>query len=196
MVRPWTLLNLNTDDLRPETSCPCRTMDRAPSDNKSDDGDGSAGEGRRQGFACPFVKSDPIRHHHACARFTLARVSDVGLHIRRKHPEEAKRVEEAKKMRKDRGKKKTDKERGYVLWDDLFPGQPRPDSPYAGTEVVELFRALVIEYIGEQGEEVLSADGRMALMGCLADVNARSSDMQPAQVFGQGPCATGNGAEV
>ncbi len=184
------MLNLDIDDSQPKTSY--RTMDRATCDNIADEGDGSSGDGRRHGFVCPFVRSDPIRHH-ACACFKLARVSDVGLHIRRKHPEEAKRMEEAKKMRmdeakkrRDTGKKKTDKERWYALWDDLFQGQPRPANPYAGTEVVELFRALVMGYIGEQGEKAVSADGRMALMGCLAYVKARSSDMQPAKVSAQG----------
>jgi hypothetical protein len=89
-------------------------------------------------------------------------------------------------MKTKKGKKKTNKERWNALWDDLFPGQTRPTMPYTGTEVVELSRALMMEYIEQQREEVLSADGETALMGYLAYVKVRSLDMRPGNVSGQG----------
>ena len=128
---------------------------------------------------CPLFKSNPIRHR-ACMGFKLGRVADVRQHLTRKHPEEA------KKMKSKKGKKRTHRERWNALWDDLFPGQTRPAMPYTGTEVVELCSALMSEYIEQQREEVLSADGETALKGYLAYVKVRSLDMRPGNVSGQG----------
>lgn len=161
-------------------------MNHPPCNNIDVNGDasGRAGSpGSHQGFACPFVKSDPI-FHHPCTRFMLRRVSDVKQHLRREHPEEA------RKVARGRGKKNTDEERWYALWEDLFPGRARPATPYAGT-VVELFGALVTEYIEQQREEV-SADGQTALMGCLAYIRARSLGMRPGNVSSQGATDVSN----
>ncbi len=183
-------VTFNIDDLQPKTSCP--KMDRAPCDRMAGDADAGFGDGHQHGFVCPFVRSEPIRHN-ACTGFKLTRVTDVGLHLRRKHPQEAERMKEAKEMRmeaakrmgKGTGEKKTDKERWYALWDDLFPGQPRPASPYAGTEIVELVCAVVMGYLEKPGAETLSADVRMGFMRFLEHVKTGSSDQQLGKVSGQ-----------
>lgn len=159
-------------------------MDRPMCGNDIDDRDKSASasagsQAPHQGWACPLFKSDPI-HHYACMAFKLGRVSDVRQHLVRKHPEEAKR------MKTKKGKKKTNEGRWYALWDDLFPNQTRPPNPYTGIEVVELLSAFVTEYSEQRREEVASADGQTALMGCLAYVKTRALDGKPGDLSDQG----------
>jgi hypothetical protein len=118
-----------------------------PQSDDGADGTGADGTGAERAeqpadrleLACPFFKRYPIRHSK-CIRYTLTRTSDVAQHLRRRHNEEAKKV-------KNRGRRgATVEERWYIIWDALFPGQPRPAVPYINREAVG---ALITRHGGE-----------------------------------------------
>lgn len=156
-------------------------MGRSPCGNGMGGGEGSAGAGSPDGlekWACPHFKYDP-RRYFDCSRFKGRGAADVRQHLGRKHRQEA------KKMRTEKGKKKkTNIELWNDIWDDLFPGQARPPTPYAGTGVGDVVGAWMVEYTERRGYE-LSADGRKALTGFLAYVHAMSRDKGARNVSDQ-----------
>ncbi len=106
-------------------------------------------------------------------------MSDVRQHLKRKHPEEAKRVES------DRGRKKKPMvELWNDIWGDLFPNQALPATPYVGTGDGDLVGAWITEYIARGGDEVPDV-GLRVLMGLLAYVNASSRDNGPGSMSGE-----------
>ncbi len=157
-------------------------MNQPPWANEMDGGDGSVEEGspeHQQKWACHVFKSEPHRHS-ACMHFKGGRVADVRQHLKRKHPEEA------KKMRKEKGgKKRTNTELWYDIWGDLFPIQDWPATPYVGTGDGDLMGGWIKDFIEQWGDEVPDV-GRSVLMQFLEHVHARSQDNEPGNMFGRG----------
>ena len=108
----------------------------------TDGGDGSMGALEdQQKWACHFFKSDPIRYS-ACLHFEGKRMADVRQHHVRKHREEAERI------KKHEGKKRrTNVERWFDIWGDLFPNQAFPATPYVESGVFGLVHAWIAKYL-------------------------------------------------
>ena len=163
-------------------ACNCSTMRRAQHGDRMDAGDGNC-----QTFACPFLKFDPTQHA-ACSHFKLVRVADVRQHLKRKHEDGW------GKLKKGGGKKTTHEERWYKLWDALFPGSPRPPTPYADSQGAKP---------EQRGHEGSSADASGTLMGHVPRDDVQSPGVRPGNASGQGVVggpsehqaqATGDGA--
>ncbi len=106
--------------------------------------------------------------------------------------EEAMKANEAKQAKPSdkKGRKKTDRQRWYALWDELFPGKARPTEPYKGTEV-DLIGALATEYMKRPNGGVLSAEAQTAVMGYVDYARDRLPGTQRGDVPGQGVSDSG-----
>lgn len=89
-------------------------------------------------LACPFLKKDPVRWR-PCCRLALRRIRDVKQHLRRAHSVAPQGI--TGQQREQLGRRASpalpEPEQWFAVFDVVFPGEPRPPSPYVDPDVSE-----------------------------------------------------------
>ncbi|KAI1802937.1 hypothetical protein F4811DRAFT_526977 [Daldinia bambusicola] len=120
---------------------------------------GSRCPGKRW-LTCPWYKKDPLKYS-GCAKYKLLRIKDVKQHICRRHtnpstyymrdrsctPSTESELDglsekQRRKLNQNANRGRNDVERWYCMWDTIFPGEPRPLSPYLSSGRQELLPLL------------------------------------------------------
>jgi hypothetical protein len=109
-------------------------------------------------FACPHFKKDPNRYG-CCFKYKLSRIRDVKQHLRRRHSAQHEEGCEAsssdaeqevtdklthqqsENLKKPVGRMLTPEEQWYVIWDTVYPGFAKPNSPYLESRLAEELNA-------------------------------------------------------
>ncbi|KAH8883796.1 hypothetical protein GQ53DRAFT_830256 [Thozetella sp. PMI_491] len=181
---------------------------------------GANGEARQKSFACPYLKGDPIKYGHRCAKYQLSRIRDVKQHLTRRHTPEryCQRCletdfpdDDSLKSHVDSGaclrrspslldgisyqkhrrlsKKSTssigEEEQWYTIWDILYPGHSKPESPYmdmALSAEIRLFR----EYSLNSGPTLLREKIESDMGWMSSELTEEQRRMHLERVISQG----------